>query len=205
MNTPDQFNAAWLAAQPVDVQLLVANTPVGDARTAALDALAAKYAAQTPPIGLDEQILEAALPAYWVMQARVWYGYYDPNTGKGWVPAIGQPFITLPPGETYPGRPTYDPDAAPAGSVKVVDPTNCNLAVEYPPAIPPAPPMPAPSSVPLVDLSQPWPDQGPNAFYATWAGRSIPDGTTITEDGKQWVKISVGSMFVPYEGWKLVA
>lgn len=200
MNTPDQFNAAWNAAQPVEVQSLIASTPVGPDRTAHLDAMAAKG------VSLDPQILEYGLPPFWVMQARVWYGYYDPQTGKGWVPAIGQPFIETPPGISFPNRPVYDPNSAPAGSIKVVDPTNCNLAIEYPPAVAPTPP-PAAEPTNLVDLSRRWPDQDQNgklAYYSTLAGWRIPTGQIVPEGGQQWIKISVGSPFVPYQGWRQV-
>lgn len=202
MNTPEQFDAAWHAAQPVEVQLLIHNTPVGDARDAALDALAAKYAldAQILHYGVKPGAEDEDTTPYWVMRARGWYGYT-------WVPALGQPFNQTPPGITVPGRPSYDPSNPPTGSIKVVDPANCDLAVEYPPAVPPTP-APAPSATPMVDLSQPWPDQdkdGKKAYYATQAGRKAPAGTQITEDGQPWIKIpSVPSIFpgLAYEGWR---
>ena len=179
MNTPEQFNAAWLAAQPPEVQLLVHTTPVGDARTAALNSLSARFA-------LDPQILQLGEPAYMVMWARIKYGFT-------WVPAIGQPPIQLFPGQFIPGEVPYNPMAPPTGSIKVVDPDNCNLAVEYPPAVPPPPPPlppPAPAG-PFVGAE--WPEVsvliGKVAYHAlNGFSDGIADGAEVTQDGKTWVK-----------------
>lgn len=188
MNTQTQFNSAWLAAQHVEVQSLVANTPVGAARNAALNDLASKG------LSLDPQILQYGLPPYWVMQARIWYGYT-------WVPAIGQPTLQVVPGQVLPGFAPYDPHKPPNGSIKVVDPANCDLAKEYPPAVVEQP-EPTPPAL-LVDFSRPWPDQGPGAFYATFAGQSVPSGEQHTEGGKTFVKVIVPFAFGPgWHGWR---
>lgn len=173
MNTPDQFNAAYLAAQPLNVQLILKSTdPNSSARLAAL--------AGQPSI--DPQIILAGRDAYWTMWARQMYGYT-------WVPALGQPPIQVVPGQFLEGYPSYDPNNPPAGSIIVVDPANCDLATTYPPVIPPPLPVDAtvnPVGAPMFTAS----GLGtPGTYYANFAaifhnGQPVyTEGAEVNDNG----------------------
>jgi hypothetical protein len=72
------------------------------------------------------------------MFERLQYGYT-------WVPAANQAPIPLPPGLTFPGIASYDPNDPPAGSIKV-----SVSAADYTPFLKPPPPVVVPTAGQLV-------------------------------------------------------
>ena len=61
---------------------------------------------------VDPQIMVWGWDPLKTMTARKMMGYT-------WVPSFGQPSVQVPPGLSFPGKPTYDPFNAPAGSIEV--------------------------------------------------------------------------------------
>jgi len=178
------FNPAYWAAQPPEVRQL-RDMADNNSRAAASQALADRG------FVIDKAIMVWLWDPYEVMLTRWAYGYT-------WAPNINQGNVSVP-GITLIGQTPYDPNNPPAGSIPVHDPNSFDLAAWLPPYAPPPPPPPPPP-VKYVDQSKPWPDQGPNAFFATFEGQK-PAGP-IEEDGKTWTKIVVPNMFSAWYGWK---
>ena len=111
----------YYASRPLPVQTLFPMDQ-GGARQAA----AAALAAQGYPI--DNEIDACAQSPMMIMYFRLLYGYK-------WVPtALGAP-VLLPPGLSFSGLPSYDPNKPPPGSITV----SVNKA-DYVSIAPPAPP-----------------------------------------------------------------
>lgn len=185
MNTAQQFNDAYNAAQPLPIQLVLASTQAQTPeRDAALEALESQF-----PI--DIYIMQKGFSPRDTMWARFQDGYT-------WVDAMGQSNIDLPPGFFATGRKTYDPNNPPKGSILVPDPDNCDLSTWYPPIQKPAPPTPKPAPVgPFV--GDPSPDltklltaaeiaAGKIAYTALKFNDGNADGTEVTEKGRVFVK-----------------
>lgn len=95
----------YWAAQPVEVrQLRSIDDP--DTRSMVAQSLSAKG------YKIDLPIMVWGWGAANTMLARQSYGYT-------WVPSMGQPPVQVAPGLFFPGVPSYDPNAHPAGSIEV--------------------------------------------------------------------------------------
>jgi hypothetical protein len=101
-----QFNDAYWLHQPPEVRVL---RGIPEQESAQLvQELATKYS-------IDVPIMVWGWDPYKTMIYRQGYGYK-------WVPAFGQPPVSVAPGLTFPndqGLQPYDPDNPPAGSIKV--------------------------------------------------------------------------------------
>ncbi len=97
-------NQYW-ALQPPAVQQL-RDIPDVDARLALGQQLAQQGYA------IDPTIMVYGWSPYQVMKNRQDEGYT-------WVPALGQPYVPVPPGSVFPGLTSYDPSSPPAGSIRV--------------------------------------------------------------------------------------
>ena len=176
------FNAAYWAAQSPEVQAARQLDPV--ARESAMMGLANSGKAL-----IDKSIMIWGWEPYQDYMTRFVYGF-------AWASNVLQ--------DPPPSAAFTQQNAAPRDSFPIHDPNSFDLAAWFPPfTAPPPPPPPAP--VTYVDLSRPWPDQGPNAFYSTVAGQSIAAGKEIQEDGKNWVKIFIDFPFgMGWHGWRQV-
>jgi len=185
------FNAAYWAAQS---PAIVAASKIADytTRNAALQALAATG------FIVDKAIMVWGWDPYQTTLTRWCYGYT-------WAPNILDENNVSTPGVTVPGQSPYDPNNPDKNSIPVHDPNSFDLATWFPPFNTPVPPpLPGAQPVALVDLSRPWPDQGPNAFYSTVAGYGVAAGTSHQEtDGKTYIKIVIDWPFGKWQGWKL--
>jgi hypothetical protein len=163
-----QFDQAYLAAQPPEVQALM-NMPAGSsdevqARVTRGAALAAKG------YTIDAPVMIYSWDPYLAMTERQ-------NIGLTWVPSalqagLGSPGGIAEPGlGPQPGQTAYDPNSAPPGSIKV----STNLA-DYPAFDPPAPPPAA-----AVNSDPVGPQSVGNLYLCTPAGFSYADGATFTE------------------------
>ena len=99
--TPDQ---AYWAEQPAAVQALQ-NMDPADRPLAAMKLAQQGYS-------IDVPIMVWGWDPLTTMVERQNYGYT-------WVPSALQSPVPLPPGLSFPGLPTYDPNSPPAGSIKV--------------------------------------------------------------------------------------
>jgi len=98
-----QFDAAYWAAQPTEVQALHA-LPMGrNARQPLAEQLAAEG------FIIDFCIMVLAYGPWWTMNERT-------NDGYTWTPAANQPPIMVAPGISLAGYQTYNPKIIPAGS-----------------------------------------------------------------------------------------
>lgn len=181
------------------------------ARQAAFDA--AYWAAQSPevnaarqldPVARNSAMMDLAKSGKALIDKSIMIWGWDPYMdyldrcaqGFAWVPNVLQ--------DSPPVPAFTQNNPAPVGSFLVHDANSYDLAAWFPPFAPPPPPPP-PAPVTFVDLSRTWPDQGPNAFYSTVAGQSVPTGKEIQEDGKNWVKIFVDFPFgMGFHGFKQV-
>jgi hypothetical protein len=111
-------------AQPLAVQALIeAQMQIGTARTKAFAALAAQG------YSIDEEIMVLGQSPTVITAQRVQYGYT-------WVPQMLSANVTLAPGLTFPGVPSYNPlPPFPPGSIVVSLAASQYLAVK-PPAVP---------------------------------------------------------------------
>jgi hypothetical protein len=184
MNTQEQFNAAYYAAQPLEIQLALKETDFG-MRATHLEDLAARG------LTVDRQIMINGYDPFLVMFARRMYGYT-------WVESINAPdLIDLPPGLFgVSGMRVYNPNPPfPPGSIAVPDPITCDLAVWYPPVVKPLPPVmpkpPAPPAGPYV--GELWPDMDVltgkfGCRHATKAGEKLPVLFETRETGQIMVR-----------------
>lgn len=161
-------------AQPHPVQAL-RNMPVaiaGDRDTAAM-----KLAQQG--FAIDVPIMAWGWSPVCVMCERIQYGYT-------WTPTALQSPILLPPGLSFPGLPSYDPNHPPAGSIKV----SVNAA-DYPAVDPPVPPPP-PTATNVV---------GPHNFgkyyYPGPGAIGLTDGTQVTQNGVPYTYHLVAGLMGP--------
>ena len=186
------FNAAYWAAQPAEI---VAASKIADfdTRQDVLLALANSGAI------VDKAIMVWGWDPYQTFLTRWVYGYT-------WAPNILDENNISTPGVTISGEAPYDPNTPDKNSIAVHDPNTFDLTAWFPPLNPPAPPpLPGSTPAPFVDLTRPWPDQGPNAWYSTVAGYGVLAGQThVDPDGRTYVKIVVQSLFTAYQGWRLV-
>lgn len=99
--TASQYDAAYLAAQPKEVQTLM-QTPGGQSRVQEAQRLAnAGYR-------IDTTVMVWGWSAYWTMKSRQMFGYT-------WTPSVNMPPVTSAPG--IPGfSPPYDAHIIPAGA-----------------------------------------------------------------------------------------
>lgn len=103
----DTFNTAYWKSQPYAVQGLDFRvTPDYNTRLT----MATSYMAQG--FTIDDDIMINGMDPYLTMSMRA-------NFGFTWVPAAGQPNITIAPGLNAPNSVPYDPDHPPTGSIKV--------------------------------------------------------------------------------------
>lgn len=114
---------------------------------------------------------------YLVMSLRQQYGYT-------WVPAAGQPPVTIAPGLTMPGVAPYDPNNPPAGSIKV----SLNLA-DYPPFQ--APPAPANTVTATVFVGS----QNYGCVYYALAGDPASNGAQVVVGDKTFTKVKLSTPF----------
>ena len=156
-------------AQPLAVQALIeAQMDVGTARTAAFATLAAQG------YSIDEEIMVLAQSPTVITAQRVQYGYT-------WVPQMLSANVTLAPGLTFPGVPSYNPlPPFPNGSIEV------SLAAAEYPAV--KPPVITPPAVPYVGAYV------GNGYWATSeAAQSVfQNGQSYTQAGIKYIFV-VGS------------
>ena len=121
--TQQQFDAAYWASQPPEIQAL---------QSIADPDQRADQAAELATNGftIDVPIMVWGWDAYLVMTLRAQFGYT-------WVPSALQPPVTIAPGVAQPGVVAYNPSDPPPGSIMV----STNIA-DYPPFTPPPQPTP---------------------------------------------------------------
>jgi hypothetical protein len=188
-----QFDQAYLAAQPPEIQALMAL----DASSS--DALAARATQGATLAGkgflIDAPIMVYAWDAYLCMMERQ-------SLGMTWAPSALMPGLGSPNGYTLPGlspqpgQIAYDPNNPPPGSIKV----STNPA-DYAPFDPPAPPPPlAPVSTdPVGPLSV------GNLYLSTPLGNTYPDGAVVTEARGTFLKHVTITPFGRTNYWEKVA
>ncbi len=163
----------YWAAQPLPVQAL-RNMDTASSERATLAMQLAKQG-----FTIDVPIMVWNWDAVITMALRAQYGYT-------WVPSALQPPVLLPPGLSFPGLPTYDPNHPPAGSIRV----SVNAA-DYPPVAPPAPP-PVPGASNIVG-----PKNFGNYYYPGPAANGLTDGAVVTQNGTQYTYHLVAGMMGP--------
>src|SRR5580698_7559743 len=127
LTTQQQFDAAYWASQPPEVQAL-ASIADQDQRATQGAALA------TNGFTIDVPIMVWGWDPYLVMTMRAQFGYT-------WVPSALQPPVTIAPTDAQPGVVAYNPLDPPPGSINV----STNIA-DYPPFTPLPQPAPAPAT-----------------------------------------------------------
>src|SRR5678815_3438012 len=145
-NNQVDFDAAYWAAQPLEIQLAM-KIPDFAEREGRMEDLAADGSQ------IDRQTMIWGWSPFLTMFARSVYGYT-------WVPAVGQPEVEMPPGIFgIAGRKVYNPNPPyPEGSIAVPDPEHCDLAPWYPSRVP-AKPKPTPETIPAGPyVGELWPD-----------------------------------------------
>lgn len=180
MSDQSVFDSAYKLSQPTEVQALMASQDDFEARETRAAELATKG------FTIDVPIMVWQWDPYLVMKMRKDYGYT-------WVPAALQPNVSIAPNVSQPGTVAYDPDHAPAGSIKVsTDPA------DFPPFV-----MPVHLNVeqPTTDLVGP---QSVGSLYLTVVGDSSPDGKDFTDARGEFVKHVVLTPFGRNAWWTLV-
>ncbi len=145
-NDQATFDAAYWAAQPLEVQLAMKIADFGEKQGHMDDLAAAGYQ-------IDRQTMLWGWSPFLAMFARFVFGYT-------WVPAINQPDVEMPPGIFgVAGRRIYNPNPPyPDGSITVPDPEHCDLALWYPSRVP-AKIKPAEKALPAGPyVGEAWPD-----------------------------------------------
>jgi len=179
-STQTLFDQAYWAAQPPEVQALIALTDQ-DQRAAQ----AAQLASQG--FTIDVPIMAWDWDPYLVMTMRAGYGYT-------WVPSALQAGVQMAPGLTTPGLIPYDPANPPEGSIRVS--TNVQ---DYPPFNPPA--QPAPPTPPSNDPVGP---QSVGTLYLTVPGDTYPDGAQYTDARGTFLKHVVITPFGRTGYWEKI-
>lgn len=154
-----KFDAAFVASQSPAARAVLA-MPVGSsAQLIARESAALALAKQGYPV--EGKIFG------WGFDPFLTFQNYQ-QAGYTWVPNVLQA-PPLPPGLTFPGVPAYDPNNAPAGSIKV----DLNPA-DYPPYAQPSTPAPPPAPAYYIGPLIP----GSTTEYYTYDAQ--PDGFTVT-------------------------
>jgi hypothetical protein len=177
--TQEQFNAAYWASQPMEIQTL------HNSGNPALNLTAEYGRLATTGFVIDKTIMIDGMDPWKVMNLRAFYGFT-------WVPNALQPPVQLAPGLGMPGAVTYDARNPPPGSIKV----STDLA-DYPPFLKPVP-VPGPSTTPIVGV-QSW-----GNIYLTVPGDTSPGGTVFTDSRGTFVKRVVNAIFGQSSYWELL-
>lgn len=180
--TQQQFDQAYWASQPPEIQALQTIDPAQRATQAATLA--------TNGFIIDVQIMVWGWDPYLVMSMRAQYGYT-------WVPSALQPPISIAPGLTEPGVVPYNPADPPPGSIKV----STNIA-DYPPYAPPTPP---PSTSPTPAPSDPVGVQTIGNIYTSVPGDNYPNGATYTDPRGTFQKQVIVTPFGRVSYWELTS
>lgn len=179
--TQQQFDQAYWASQPPEIQALQSITDP-DQRAA----LAAQLAANG--FTIDVPIMVWAWDAYLVMTMRQQFGYT-------WVPSALQPPVTIAPNTAQPGVAAYNPANPPPGSILV----STNVA-DYPPyagVLAPAPPEPV-SQDPVGALSV-------GDIYLSTPGDTYQNGAQFTDSRGTFQKRMVVTPFGRNAYWEKIA
>ncbi|HMD48984.1 MAG TPA: hypothetical protein VKG79_07795 [Bryobacteraceae bacterium] len=187
-----QFDQAYLAAQPPEIQALMAmDASSNDAvstRVTQGAALAAKG------FLIDVPIMIYAWDAYLCMTERQ-------DLGMTWVPSALMPGLGAANGYTMPGIPpqpgqiAYDPANPPPGAIKV-----STSPADYAPFDPPAPPPPTP-----VNSDPVGPQSVGNLYLSTPLGNTYPDGAMYTEARGTFLKHVTITPFGRTHYWEKVS
>ena len=178
--TQQQFDQAYWASQPPEVQALKSITDPGQRATEAAELA-------TDGFTIDVPIMVWGWDPYLVMTMRAQAGYT-------WVPSALQPPVSIAPGVMLPGVVPYDPLHPPDGSIRV----SVNIA-DYPPFTPPQPVSPAPAPTDPVGL------QSVGNLYLSVPGDSYPNGATFTDSRGTFEKHIVVTPFGRSGYWEKVA
>jgi hypothetical protein len=181
LTTQQQFDAAYWASQPPEIQALQAIADP-DQRAAQGAALA------TEGFTIDVPIMVWGWDAYLVMTMRAQFGYT-------WVPSALQPPVTIAPGVAQPGVVAYNPLDPPPGSILV----STNIA-DYPPFV--APPQPTPQTP---SGSDPVGLQSVGTIYLSVPGETYPNGATFTDSRGTFQKHMVVTPFGRNAYWEKIA
>ena len=191
--TQTQFDQAYLAAQPPEVQALMHMPADSTDAIQARVARGAVLAAQGYTI--DAPIMVYGWDPYLAMTQRL-------AAGMAWVPSALQPGLGQPGGYAmpglvpFPGQQSYDPNNPPPGSIKV----STNIA-DYPPFDPPAPPAPAPA----VNTDPVGAQSVGNLYLSTATGNTYADGATYTEARGTFLKHITITPFGRTNYWEKIA
>jgi hypothetical protein len=177
-NDQAAFDAAYWAAQPLEIQRAMKITPLSD-RINTMEDLAVEG------FQIDRQTMAIMYQwsPYLVMFSRFAFGYT-------WVPAVGQQDIDMPPGIFgVAGKKVYNPNPPyPVGSIAVPDPEHCDLALWYPSRTV-AKPKPTPIAIQTGPyIGEVWPDMDiltgkHGCRQATAAGAKTPTLFETQETG----------------------
>jgi len=179
--TQQQFDQAYWASQPPEVQALQGIADQGQRTTQAAQLAASGFT-------IDVPIMVWGWDPYLVMTMRAQMGYT-------WVPSALQPPITIAPGLSQPGVVPYNPADPPPGSIKV----STNIA-DYPPFSPtpqPTPQTPAPSDPVGV--------QTIGNIYTSVPGDTYPNGATFTDTRGTFQKVIIVTPFGRTAYWQMIS
>jgi len=178
--TQQQFDAAYWASQPPEIQALQAIADPDQRATQAAELA-------TNGFTIDVPIMAWNWDPYLVMTMRAQAGYT-------WVPSALQPPVSIAPGVAQPGVVAYNPLDPPAGSIIV----STNIA-DYPPFTPPVQPPPQTPSSDPVGL------QSIGDIYLTVPGETYPNGATFTDSRGTFQKNVVVTPFGRNSYWVLIS
>jgi hypothetical protein len=179
--TQQQFDQAYWASQPLQVQALEGITNQDQRATQAAELATSGFI-------IDVPIMVWAWDAYLVMTMRGQFGYT-------WVPSALQPPVTIAPNIAQPGVVAYDPLHPPPGSIKV----STNLQ-DYPPFAPAPPPTPqTPAGEDPVGL------QSLGNIYLSVTGETYQDGAEFTDTRGTFLKHLVATPFGANAYWEKIA
>lgn len=168
MPTPSKqdFNAAYVAHQPLEIQHLLSVDDPDQAAALAQTLTGKGYL-------IDVPIMVWHWDPFETMRMRIYYGYT-------WVPSLGgAPVQTAPGLSSIPGLMPYDPANRPPASIKV----SLDLG-DYPPYVVLPPPGPAPQPV----MNMVGKETVKGMFEALWpAPQKFMDGSMVTQDGKTYL------------------
>ena len=157
-------DAAYLASKPPAVRTAMAITDAAARREAFLALI-------DVGVIVDEPIMIGHQSPFWEYLRRDTGGYC-------WWPNAAQPPIPVAPGLAFPGLPSYDCAAPPAGSIPVYDPLD---RTKWPaPFVTPTTPI-------ISDGGMVGPKNG-GVWLSTTAGRAVPHGEIVEEDGLKCTK-----------------
>jgi hypothetical protein len=179
--TQQQFDQAYWASQPPEVQALPGITDQEQRATTAAELA-------TNGFTIDVPIMVWGWDAYLTMTMRAQFGYT-------WVPSALQPPVSIAPGIAQPGVVSYDPLHPPAGSIKV-----STSIQDYPPFT--AAPQPTPQTPAGAD---PVGLQSIGNIYYSVPGETYPDGATFTDTRGTFQKHMVVTPFGRSAYWQKIA